>query len=59
MSLSVIATYVIPLLFNTEKSYFLNMKTNYRFLLIVVEVMLGLRGKLGEKALCDLGKVSR
>lgn len=58
ISLSVIATYVIPLLFNTEKSYFLNMKTNQQFSLIVVEVVLGLRRKLGKKALCDLGKVS-
>ena len=58
MSRSVIATYVIPFWFNTEKSYLLFVILRRSPVLIVMEVVLGLRRELGKQTLRNLSKVS-
>ena len=58
MSRSVIATYVIPFWFSTEKSYLLRVRVSYCRLPIIVEVMFRLRGELGQQTLSDLSEVS-
>lgn len=59
MSRSVIATYVIPFWFNTEKSYLLSVIPYASSVLIVMEIVLGLRRELGKQTLGDLSEVSR
>lgn len=58
MSRSVIATYVIPFWFNTEKSYLLPVIPHASSVLIIMEIVLWLRRELGKQTLGNLSKVS-